>query len=215
MNRARQLLFDLDGTLGDTLPMCIRAFREALEPMIGRTLPDAEIIATFGPSEEGTIAALLADGHERGVDAYLERYTSLHPSCPDPFDGVRELLGELRAAGRFVGLVTGKGPRSTAVTLRQYGMHDAFDAVETGDPRGPIKAECMRKILQEHGLDPHETAYVGDSPSDVTASHACGLLAIGAAWASTTDAEALRAAGADRVFTTVAELRAFLFVDEP
>ena len=52
-------LFDLDGTLGNTLPLCIAAFREAVEPLSGECLIDADIVANFGPSEEGTIAALL------------------------------------------------------------------------------------------------------------------------------------------------------------
>ena len=42
------LIFDLDGTLGNTLPLCIAAFKQAIEPLAGRSLSDAEIIATFG-----------------------------------------------------------------------------------------------------------------------------------------------------------------------
>ena len=58
LKKIKALIFDLDGTIGDTLPLCIKAFRRSIEPLIGRSVSDAEIIATFGPSEEGTIMAL-------------------------------------------------------------------------------------------------------------------------------------------------------------
>ena len=41
--------FDLDGTIGDTLPMCIQAFKEATQPYAGRELSDEEVVQTFGP----------------------------------------------------------------------------------------------------------------------------------------------------------------------
>lgn len=65
------VIFDLDGTLANTLPLCIRAFRASIEPLANRALSDQEIIATFGPSEEGTIMKLAPDHYEQGVADYL------------------------------------------------------------------------------------------------------------------------------------------------
>ena len=62
----RGVLFDLDGTLGNTLPVCIGAFRRAVEPFAGREVSDAEIVATFGPSEEGTVHVLAPEPRRRG-----------------------------------------------------------------------------------------------------------------------------------------------------
>jgi phosphoglycolate phosphatase-like HAD superfamily hydrolase len=56
--KIRAVIFDLDGTLADTLPLCIQAFRASVQPLIHRCPSDEEIVATFGPSEEGTIMAL-------------------------------------------------------------------------------------------------------------------------------------------------------------
>ena len=53
----RGVIFDLDGTLADTLPLCIVALRAAIFPIAGRTLSDEEIMAAFGQSEERTIRA--------------------------------------------------------------------------------------------------------------------------------------------------------------
>jgi beta-phosphoglucomutase-like phosphatase (HAD superfamily) len=84
--KIKAVIFDLDGTLANTLPLCIQAFRESLQPLIQRYLSDEEIIATFGPSEEGTIMALAPDYYDEGVSAYLHLYSSLHSMCPAPFE---------------------------------------------------------------------------------------------------------------------------------
>ncbi len=199
-------LFDLDGTIGNTLPLCVAAFREAIEPLARRHLSDAEILATFGPSEEGTISALIPEHFDEGVARYLEAYTRLHDRWPEPFPGIRELLDELKARSCFVGLVTGKGPRSLAVTLRRYGLEGVFEAIKTGRPEGPVKERCIHELLAEHGLASSDTLYVGDSPHDIRASRACGIRVAAAAWAPTSDAAGLRAQHPDACFETVAAL---------
>jgi len=57
VNKIKALIFDLDGTLANTLPLCVAAFRKSVEPLLDRAISDEKIIATFGPSEEGTIMA--------------------------------------------------------------------------------------------------------------------------------------------------------------
>ncbi|MGQ1947507.1 HAD family hydrolase [Geofilum sp. OHC36d9] len=61
MRKIKAVIFDLDGTLGNTIPLCIEAFRKSIEPLIGKKLSDQEITSTFGPSEEGTIKVLVSD----------------------------------------------------------------------------------------------------------------------------------------------------------
>ena len=63
----KAVIFDFDGTVCDTLPLCIAAFRKSIEPLAGRRFSDQEITATFGPSEEGTIRALIPEFYEQGV----------------------------------------------------------------------------------------------------------------------------------------------------
>ena len=55
MNRIKALAFDLDGTIGDTIPLCIRAFKKAVTPYIGHELSDDDVIQTFGLNEQGMI----------------------------------------------------------------------------------------------------------------------------------------------------------------
>ncbi len=199
----QHFLFDFDGTLGNTLPLCVAAFREAIEPLARRHLSDDEIMATFGPSEEGTISALIPDHLDEGLERYLESYARLHARWPAPFPGIREGLAYLKQAGAFVGLVTGKGPRSLALSLAQYGLAGAFDVVKTGRPEGPVKEACIEEIFATCPLRREKVLYVGDSPYDIKASRACGIRVAAAAWAPTADLAKLQSMSPDYCFETV------------
>jgi phosphoglycolate phosphatase-like HAD superfamily hydrolase len=206
----KNILFDLDGTIGNTLPLCIAAFREAIQPLAGRHLDDDEIIATFGPSEEGTIAKLLPEKGTEGLKRYIEMYEILHSGWPKPFEGILEILNYLKAKQAFVGLITGKGKQSTALTLRNYGLSEYFNVVKTGASSGPVKDIRIEEVIGEFSLIREETLYVGDSPSDITASRDCRIKIAAAAWAPTADLEELTSMDPDFLFTSVHQFLAFL-----
>ena len=206
----KAVIFDLDGTVGNTLPLCIAAFRKAIEPLSGKQLSDQDIIDTFGPSEEGTIMALAPDHYDCALKAYLAHYEAMHDMCPAPFDGIGEILRMLRNRGITVAMVTGKGPLSCTITLNKYGLSGLFDMVETGSPLGPMKPEGIQKVLDCYGLSPGEAVYVGDTPSDIISSRRVGIPVIAAAWAATSDADGLRAMSPDHLFSSTGELRTFL-----
>jgi len=197
-------LFDLDGTLADTLPLCIQAFRRSIEPLANRLLTDEEIIATFGPSEEGTIQALAPSHFDQGVASYLRYYEELHGMCSQPFPGIIQLLETLQKHQVRLGLVTGKGQHSTRISLRQFQLAHYFEAIETGWVHGPRKVDGMRAILSRWPELPKANIwYVGDAPSDILASRAVGLPVVAAAWAATADAEQLKTLEPDQLFTNV------------
>lgn len=113
----KAMIFDLDGTIGDTLPLCIKAFRQAIKIFIKRDITDEEIIATFGPSEEGTIYSLVPQQYDEGLEKYLHYYKLFHNECPKAFDGIVEIIRELKQNGIRIAMVTGKGKKSTDITL--------------------------------------------------------------------------------------------------
>lgn len=204
MHPIKAVIFDLDGTIADTLPLCIAAFRKSIEPLAGRTITDEEIIATFGPSEEGTIQALAPDHYEQGVAGYLRLYKELHHMCAEPFEGIIPLLSELLQKGVKVAMVTGKGQHSTAISLEQFGLTGHFELVETGSPAGPRKAEGIANILQQWtAVAPEATWYVGDAPSDIIACRKAGIPIVAAAWAATAEPEKLIALHPDKIFYTI------------
>lgn len=206
----KAVIFDLDGTIGNTLPLCITAFRKAIEPLSGRSLSDEEIVATFGPSEEGTIHALIPNQYEKGIESYLKNYDELHDICPQPFEGIHEIFEYLKSNDIILALVTGKGAKSTAITLSKYGMESLFDAVETGSPSGPRKVEGIENVLKKFGLKPQEAIYVGDAPSDIVSARTANISSIAAAWADTADIQQLKKLNPDELFFTIKNFRTFL-----
>ena len=187
------MIFDLDGTLGETLPVCFAAFRVTLRHYLGRNYGDSEIRAMFGPTEEGIFQELLPDDWEEALGMYLREYAAAHDVCRSAFPGVEDVLLRLRRNQVKLGVVTGKGPGSAEISLREMGLVGVFNPIEAGSPQGGVKAECMRKVLVGWGLDASEVACVGDAPSDIRSAHEIGAVALGAAWARTSDYSALDA----------------------
>jgi len=211
MQKLKAVIFDLDGTIANTLPLCIAAFRKAIEPHINRSITDAEIIATFGPSEEGTIMALAPDYYEQGVADYLTHYTTLHDMCDAPFGGIIPLLEQLKNKGIRTAMVTGKGRKSALVSLEKFGLLPYFELLETGMPEGPSKPQGIKAILNQWSdLDKSEVIYIGDAPSDVTACREVGIPIVGAAWAETAEPEQLAAMHPDVMFSSVEDFAEWL-----
>ena len=211
-NKLKCVIFDVDGTMIDSLPLCVEAFRQAIEPIAQRSISDEEIYAAFGPSDEGTIRVFIPDAVETGLEQYLYHYRRLHPvMCPKPFDGIIEILDWLKSQRVPIGLVTGKGPRSLAITLEELGLGHYFDAVETGSPLRANKPECLRNILDKFQLLPGEAVYIGDIASDITACREVSMPIYSAAWAETVDLPKLQSFKPDKIVHSVEELKLLLW----
>lgn len=204
------IIFDLDGTIGDTLPLCISAFKQAIQPYSEKPLSDQDIIDTFGPSEEGTVLALAPDNYNDAISKYLSLYKDTHNMCPTPFPGILELLEIIKNKNIFTAMVTGKGEKSTKITLEVFGLSDYFPIVKTGSIEGPVKPQRIEEVLTKSGINRTETYYVGDTASDVVAAKSCGLKTISVTWDPKADYNALVAAKPDYLFTSVNELKNFV-----
>jgi len=208
--KIKTIIFDLDGTIANTLPLCIAAFKQSVEPLLNKTISDEEIIATFGPSEEGTIRRLIPDNEEEGVKMYLKNYEQLHYTCPVPFDGIADLLEFLREQGVQLAMVTGKGIHSTGISLRQFKLDQYFEVLETGSPEGPNKVAGIKNILKKLNADITESIYVGDAPSDIKYCKEVGIPIAAAAWAETTNANELIMLHPDWIFYSVYDFKTWL-----
>ena len=204
------VIFDMDGTIADTTPLCIAAFRKSIESLLGKSISDHEIFATFGPSEEGTIQALIPESFDEGVANYIKSYRELHDICKRPFDGIVDLLGALKERGLLLALVTGKGAISLNTSLEVFGIGEYFDAIETGSPEGPSKPAGIRRVLSKFGLEPQEAVYIGDMPNDIVSARKVSVPVIAAAWAKTANAPELETYKPDKICYTVAELYNYL-----
>ena len=183
--RCRAIIFDLDGTLADTFPLIVAAWNAAVTPHTGVTYSEADVIARFGiPDPQMIRRELPGEPGEEAVEVYHEHYQQRHAEFVQPFAGVTEMLEELRRRVVPLGLMTGKGRRSAAITLEALGWTDVFGSVVTGDdvreqkpaPDGPLS------VARALGFAPGECAFVGDSPADIGAGKAARMVAVAAGW---------------------------------
>ena len=204
------VIFDLDGTLADTLDLCVEAFQFAIKAHTGEQLSPAEVVALWGPTEEGVLRAAVGPEWEESVETFLSEYERLHVSVPEPFPGIRQLLDHLRAVGIPTAVVTGKGARSAQISLEVLGIDDAFDAVEAGSIDGAIKAQKISHIVERWGVPPASVIYIGDHPHDAVEAHKAGTMAVAAAWSDHTDVEALRSSEPDEYCDSSFDFAAWL-----
>jgi len=186
--RARAVIFDLDGTLADTFELIVSAWNASVGFHRGKVYSNQEVISRFGIPDPEMIRRELAgepaDACERAVEVYHAHYAQRHEDVVSAFKGVDDLLTQLRERRVPLGLMTGKGRRSAGITLDALGWSGVFDAVITGhdvprqkpDPAGPLAAA---KLL---GMPPAQCAFVGDSPADIGAGHAAGMITVMAGW---------------------------------
>jgi phosphoglycolate phosphatase-like HAD superfamily hydrolase len=206
------MIFDLDGTIGETFPMAVELIGSTIAEFGGPSLSAHEVIALFGPTEMGILEDQLGDRWQDAWDSYLARYVEMHAMCPEPFSGIREVIQLLHGNGTLLGLVTGKTALTGSLSLEVFGLADMFAAVEGGAPQGIIKADRIRRIIERWGTPAIAVAYIGDHPADVSEAKAAGTIALAAAWSEFADADLLAAEQPDALFTSVAEFKDWLRV---
>jgi len=197
------VIFDLDGTLGDTLPVCFAAFRRALKGYSSHHYSEEDIAARFGPSEDGMLQRMVPERWQACLEAYLAAYEEESAREDRLFPGIDKALRLLAERGVALAIVTGKGARSAAISLRHLKLGEFFDIVETGSPAGSVKPLAIKSVLAKWGAAPHRVAYVGDVPTDIAAAREAGIIPLGAAWAPTSSADELRALSPLETFASV------------
>jgi len=212
MQKLQAIIFDIDGTLANTVPLCIQAFRQALEPQLHRPLSDEEIKAAFGPDEEGTIQSFNPPDVKKATDDFMRYYEALHEEmCPKPFDGIKHLLDTLKSKGVRLAIATGKGKDCSQLSLQRFGIFPYFDIIENGSPEGSRKPKAIQQIIEVFDVQKEETLYVGDSPGDIKESRKAGIPVVAAAWAKTADKEKLAKEQPNAIFDTVEDFAKWLY----
>jgi phosphoglycolate phosphatase/pyrophosphatase PpaX len=182
------IIFDMDGTLGDTQQLCIEAYRGSVRELTGRTPSAEEVVSYFGLSDRGVLGGLLGinpDAPELPIDTFVRIYCERHDElAPTPFPGATELLWKLKEKGLKLALLTGKEHYTAEPTVRKYGMEGVFDLQLYGDPYYNAKADNLKRAMDAWQLSPQEIIYVGDAPSDISLCHSVGVPIINAAWCS-------------------------------
>lgn len=174
------ILFDWDGTLVQTLDVWSDALRHSLKRH-GYTLSRAQIGADYqkfaeraaglGITDSVELTAILAEARER-IRA-TENDAAL-------YEGVREVLGDLRAAQKKLGIVTTSIHAQVDRRLREWDIASFFDVVVCGDDvaRHKPNAEPVERAMQQLSAARSRTVMVGDSTNDIKAAQSAGVASV-------------------------------------
>ena len=206
--RHATVLFDLDGTLIDSGPLILASFRHATSTVLGREIPDSELLAGVGGHGlEEQMRVFDAERVDELVDVYrahnLKAYERVRL-----FPGVRELLEELRGQRRSLGVVTVKGRAAVELTFSLLDLAPLFDVVVTGDDceRQKPAPDPILAALEALGGAADSAVYVGDAPFDVQAARAAGATSVAVSWGGIHPLSRIAAQGPDAIVEAPQEL---------
>jgi pyrophosphatase PpaX len=177
-------LFDLDGTLIDSQELILDSFRYATRTVLGAQPDDDELRRGIGQPLIAQMRSIAPARADELFDVYVahnrERTADLLRSYP----GVPEMLDRLSAVGRRLGVVTSKMRPSQELAFRTLDIKQAFEVIVTVEdtPLHKPHPEPILHALELMGADAADTVYVGDSPFDMRAARAAGVLSAAATW---------------------------------
>lgn len=209
------VLFDLDGTLTDSGLGITNAVMYALKEMGCEVPPREELYKFIGPPLHSSFRRYYAMDEETSVEAvrqfrvyYNEKGGILENVV---YDGVREMLSDLKNAGLRLVIATSKPDAAAKLVMAHFGL-DAFAPEIVGgtdDPERNTKGKVIAYVLREFGIDPKTAVMIGDREHDVHGAAENGIPCIGITWGYG-DRPELEGAGAAVVLDTPAEVTEYL-----
>ncbi len=178
------VVFDLDGTVVDTVELIVESFRHATRTVLEEELPDEVILAGVGRPLMEQMQRLSAERAQALYDTYREYNHRRHDELIRGYEGVSEVLDALRAAGRRLGIVTSKSADTTQMAFRAVGLREHFEVVVTASDTTEHKPSPAPLLLclERFGASAEGSIYVGDSPFDIEAGRAAGMATAAVAW---------------------------------
>lgn len=212
----KAVIFDLDGTLLDTLADIAAAMNRVLVRHGRAAYPLNAYGGFVGDGAEVLVRRTLQIGQGAAEDiaAYVQEFKAAYAQCWDaytrPYPGIPELLDDLAGRGIPAAVLSNK-PHEFAVRCIEAFLPGRRFAAVLGQRQGrpskpdPAGAQEAAGLLRAR---PHDICYVGDTDTDMRTALAAGMVPVGVQWGFRPAAE-LRAAGARHLIGAPAELLAF------
>lgn len=179
------VIFDLDGTLTDSAQGVVASFRHALTA-VGAEVPTGDLAArVVGPPIQDTLAGMgLGDRAADALVAYRADYTSRGWAINSLYDGIADLLADLRAAGVRLAVATSKVEQTARLILDHFGIAAHFEVIAGASPDGSraAKSDVLSHALAQLGPLPDRVLMVGDREHDVIGAAEHGIDTVVVEW---------------------------------
>ncbi len=197
----RAYIFDLDGTLLNTLPDLVRLTNMVLERHGWPQRTQDEILGFVGDGGRVLVRrAAPGDACDAEIEEAFAQWQELYPTyghaLTQPYQGVPEALEQLKARGAKLGVLSNKFDAAAQEVIANHfpGVFDVVRGECKEIPRKPDPRGLLHMIAQL-GMEPRHVAYVGDSGTDIQVARESGAFPVGVTWGYRPVAE-LQAAGA-------------------
>jgi phosphoglycolate phosphatase len=210
--RLPALIFDLDGTLTDSMPGIVGCLRKVIGAwQIDEPGPLERFV---GPPVEEWTMELLPNGNEEARAAMARDYRGCYDregwKNNSVFAGVREMLTELHGQGFPLYVCTSKQQHFAVRILDLFELTGLFTAIygDKAEFASHSKVDLLASLLREHSLNTETTWMIGDRIFDIQAAHANKLRGLAAGWGY---GPAEECAQADAVAPTPADVAGLVF----
>jgi pyrophosphatase PpaX len=181
-------LFDLDGTIIDSIELILRSYRHTMElHRCNEPMPSDDVwIKGLGTPLWVQFGQITEDKAE--IEAMVQTYRTYnlthHDALVKPYEGVVDEIRRIQDAGKRLGVVTSKLRDGALRGLRIAGLDDVFDIVVGCDDVAHFKPhpEPVLKAVDELGAPREETVFVGDSRHDMECGRAAGVKIAAVLW---------------------------------
>ncbi len=181
----KAVVFDLDGTLVDTMQVAPQVYVEVVHELGGPEISVADVVEVWhiGPTKTLLEHFLGRPVTAEELEVYFDRIELAFANLT-AFDGISELINELRRLRVAIGVFTTATRRSASLMLTAAGLDQRLSVLVCGDEvaRPKPAPDGLRLACKQLGCTPTQAAYVGDAATDMQCAAAAGALGILAIW---------------------------------
>lgn len=178
------VLFDLDGTVVDTIALIRTSFRFAVSRVLGLSLSDEVLLQNLGMPLLDQMKVFSEEKAEELVEVYREHNQARHDQMIKRYADTESVLKKLAEKGYALAIVTSKSSPLAKRGLSVLGLEPYFELVVSMDDTSehkPLPAPVLAALKKMKRL-PENAIYIGDSPHDLKAGRAAGVLTAAALW---------------------------------
>lgn len=178
------VLFDFDGTVGDTIPLIVASYHHAIGTVTGLTAEEHEVRSWIGRPLLPVFEERYPGRAEELIRVYREWNLAHHDDLIEEVEGMARVIEQLDRAGVRTGVVSSKKAETVRLGIRALGLEGRIDVLAGQDETSRHKPdpEPLLYAAAVLGVEPAECVYVGDAVVDVQAARAAGMAAVAVTW---------------------------------